>query len=293
MIKNIVVIGAGSMGNGIAHVFAQQGFNVTLTDLNADQLAKALATITKNLARGVQKERLTQKDADLIISRIQSTTAPETAYKEADLVIEAVSEDESVKKLIFNKLDEVCSQNCILATNTSSIAIHQLAAATMHPERVIGMHFFNPVPVMPLVEIIQGVKTAPEVVATIQSLTEKIGKTGVLAQDVSGFVANRILLPMLNEAIGTLAQGVSDVEGIDAVMKLGMGHPMGPLELADFIGLDVCLSILNVLYTSLKAPHYQPQPLLQKLVAAGHLGKKSGQGFYLYSGTEKKAVQDF
>lgn len=293
MLKNIVVIGAGSMGNGIAHVFAQHQFSVTLTDVSATQLETAKNTIARNLARGVKKERLTAAEAAAILAGIQYTTDASTAYKNADLVIEAVSEDEALKKMIFKQLDVSCKENCILASNTSSIAIHQLAAATTRPERVIGMHFFNPVPVMPLVEIIQGDATATEVVRTIQNLTQVIGKTGVLARDVSGFVANRILLPMLNEAIGTLDQGVSDVTGIDTVMKLGMGHPMGPLELADFIGLDVCLSILEVLYTSLGEAHYKPQPLLKRLVAKGHLGKKSGRGFYDYAGEDKVALQSF
>ena len=281
--KNIVVVGAGTMGNGIAHLFAQKGFTVTLTDQSEPALQQAEKTISKNLQRLCDKEKIDASLMQQTLDRLTYTTTAENAYNSADLVVEAVSENLAVKKAVFEQLSLKTPANCILASNTSSLSIDNLAVFTDRPRLVIGMHFFNPVPMMPLVEIIQGTETTTATVETILALIAILGKTGVLAKDAPGFVANRILLPMINEAITTLGEGVSDVQGIDTVMKLGMGHPMGPLQLADFIGLDVCLSILEVLDNGLNKPHYKPHAILRELVAAGHLGVKSGRGFYDYT----------
>jgi 3-hydroxybutyryl-CoA dehydrogenase len=281
--KNIVVVGAGTMGNGIAHLFAQKGFTVTLTDQSESALQQAEKTIAKNLQRLCDKEKIDASLMQQTLDRLTYTTTAVNAYNSADLVVEAVSENLAVKKAVFEQLSLKTPANCILASNTSSLSIDTLAVFTDRPRLVIGMHFFNPVPMMPLVEIIQGTETTTATVETILALTAILGKTGVLAKDAPGFVANRILLPMINEAITTLGEGVSDVQGIDTVMKLGMGHPMGPLQLADFIGLDVCLSILEVLDNGLNKPHYKPHAILRELVAAGHLGVKSGRGFYDYT----------
>ncbi len=286
--KNIVVVGAGTMGNGIAHVFAQQGFNVALTDQNKQQLDRAAATIKKNLERLRDKEKIDTNLLTASLDRLTFTTAPADFYKTADFVLEAVSENLQVKKIVFEQFSKLTPTTCLLASNTSSISINILANFTDRQDKVVGMHFFNPVPIMPLVEIIKGDATSEETLTTIKALAKQLGKTGILANDAPGFVANRVLLPMINEAIRTLGENVSDVAGIDAVMKLGMGHPMGPLQLADFIGLDVCLSILEVLYDGLKKPHYQPHPILIEMVQAGHLGVKSGRGFYEYTNDPKK-----
>jgi len=287
--KNIAVIGAGTMGNGIAHTFAQAGFKVQLIDVNEAVLTKAIATITKNLERLIVKEKITTSDKVETLANISTFTTIAEGVQNTSLVIEAATENVDLKLKIFKQLDEACSKDTILATNTSSISITQIAAKISNPERVIGMHFMNPVPLMKLVEIIAGYNTSKEVIKFIVSLTEKIHKTPVIVNDYPGFVANRILMPMLNEAIETLFTGVAGVKEIDTVMKLGMGHPMGPLELADFIGLDVCLSILEVMYDGFKNPKYAPNPLLVNMVRAGKYGVKTGEGFYDYS-TERKAV---
>ena len=287
--KNIAVIGAGTMGNGIAHTFAQAGFKVQLIDVNETALTTAVATITKNLDRLIAKEKIAASDKVETLANISTFTTIAEGVQNTNLVIEAATENVDLKLKIFKQLDEACSKDTILATNTSSISITQIAAKISNPERVIGMHFMNPVPLMKLVEIIAGYNTSKEVIKFIVSLTEKIRKTPVIVNDYPGFVANRILMPMLNEAIETLFTGVAGVKEIDTVMKLGMGHPMGPLELADFIGLDVCLSILEVMYDGFKNPKYAPNPLLVNMVRAGKYGVKTGEGFYDYS-TEPKAV---
>ena len=281
--KNIAVIGAGTMGNGIAHTFAQFGYNVQLIDISQASLDKGLATITKNLDRMVAKERISSEDKENTLANITTFTSVKEGVQNADLVVEAATENVDLKLKIFKQLDEICHENTILATNTSSISITQIAAVTNRPEKVIGMHFMNPVPIMKLVEIIRGYNTSDEVTNLIMDLSKAVGKTPTEVNDYPGFVANRILMPMLNESIETLYNGVAGVQEIDTVMKLGMAHPMGPLQLADFIGLDVCLSILNVMYDGFKNPKYAPCPLLVNMVSAGKLGVKSGEGFYDYS----------
>ena len=285
--KTIAVIGAGTMGNGIAHTFAQNGFKVNLIDVSDAALKKGIATVTKNLDRQVAKEVLTEAQKNDTLLNIALLTDLKEGVSTADLVVEAASEKLAIKLDIFEKLDNFCKPNTILASNTSSISITQIAAATKRAEQVIGMHFMNPVPVMKLVEIISGYSTSKETLATVTKLAEQLGKTPVPVNDYPGFVANRILMPMLNEAIETLYNGVAGVQEIDTVMKLGMAHPMGPLQLADFIGLDVCLSILEVMYDGFKDPKYAPCPLLVNMVRAGKLGIKSGEGFYDYSESKK------
>ncbi|WP_396589675.1 3-hydroxyacyl-CoA dehydrogenase family protein [Allomuricauda sp. R78024] len=285
--KTIAVIGAGTMGNGIAHVFAQNGFQVHLIDIAQASLEKGLATITKNLDRMLAKASIGEKDKESTLNNISTFTNVKEGVINTDLVIEAATENLNIKLKIFKDLDEVCDEKTILATNTSSISITQIAAATNRPEKVIGMHFMNPVPIMKLVEIIRGYSTSDEVTKTIMELSANLGKTPTEVNDYPGFVANRILMPMINEAIETLYNGVAGVSEIDTVMKLGMAHPMGPLQLADFIGLDVCLSILNVMYDGFKNPKYAPCPLLVNMVTAGKLGIKSGEGFYDYSESRK------
>lgn len=285
--KNIAVIGAGTMGNGIAHTFAQFGYNVQLIDISQAALDKGLATIAKNLDRMVAKEKITAEDKNNTLGNITTYTSVKDGVQYASLVVEAATENIDLKLKIFKDLDEVCPEDTILATNTSSISITQIAAVTSRPEKVIGMHFMNPVPIMKLVEIIRGYNTSDKVNDFIVELTKKINKVPVEVNDYPGFVANRILMPMINESIETLYNGVAGVKEIDTVMKLGMAHPMGPLQLADFIGLDVCLSILNVMYEGFKNPKYAPCPLLVNMVAAGKLGVKSGEGFYDYSESRK------
>ncbi|MCL4116217.1 UNVERIFIED_CONTAM: hypothetical protein GTU68_054104 [Idotea baltica] len=285
--KNVAVIGAGTMGNGIAHTFAQSGFNVQLIDLSEASLKRGLDTITKNLDRMVAKEKITEADKANTLGKITTFTSIPEGVEYAGLVVEAATENVDLKLKIFKQLDEACPEDTILATNTSSISITQIAAVTSRPEMVIGMHFMNPVPIMKLVEIIRGYNTSDEVTKTIMDMSKTLGKTPTEVNDYPGFVANRILMPMLNEAIETLYNGVAGVEEIDTVMKLGMAHPMGPLQLADFIGLDICLSILNVMYDGFKNPKYAPCPLLVNMVSAGKLGVKSGEGFYDYSESRK------
>ncbi|CAL2081259.1 3-hydroxybutyryl-CoA dehydrogenase [Tenacibaculum sp. 190524A05c] len=285
--KNIAVIGAGTMGNGIAHTFAQFGFNVQLIDISQAALDKGVATISKNLDRMVAKEKISEDDKTNTLNNITTYTSIKDGVQYASLVVEAATENIDLKLKIFKELDEVCPEDTILATNTSSISITQIAAVTSRPEKVIGMHFMNPVPIMKLVEIIRGYNTSDEVNDFIVDLTTQIKKVPVEVNDYPGFVANRILMPMINESIETLYNGVAGVKEIDTVMKLGMAHPMGPLQLADFIGLDVCLSILNVMYEGFKNPKYAPCPLLVNMVTAGKLGVKSGEGFYDYSESRK------
>ena len=280
--KNISVIGAGTMGNGIAHVFAMKGYKVNLIDISAEALEKAMATIGKNLDRMLKKERISEDDKVATLTNISTFTDMLEGVKNADLVIEAATENETVKLKIFEQMDKNAPENAILATNTSSISITKIAAATNRPEKVIGMHFMNPVPVMKLVEVIRGYSTSDEVTASIMELSANLGKVPTEVNDYPGFVANRILMPMINEAIYTLFEGVAGAEEIDTVMKLGMAHPMGPLQLADFIGLDVCLSIMQVLYKGFGNPKYAPCPLLVNMVMAGKLGRKTGEGFYKY-----------
>jgi 3-hydroxybutyryl-CoA dehydrogenase len=285
--KNIAVIGAGTMGNGIAHTFAQFGFNVQLIDISQAALDKGVATISKNLDRMVAKEKISEDDKTNTLNNITTYTSIKDGVQYASLVVEAATENIDLKLKIFKELDEGCPEDTILATNTSSISITQIAAVTSRPEKVIGMHFMNPVPIMKLVEIIRGYNTSDEVNDFIVDLTTQIKKVPVEVNDYPGFVANRILMPMINESIETLYNGVAGVKEIDTVMKLGMAHPMGPLQLADFIGLDVCLSILNVMYEGFKNPKYAPCPLLVNMVTAGKLGVKSGEGFYDYSESRK------
>ena len=285
--KNIAVIGAGTMGNGIAHTFAQFNFNVQLIDVSQNALDKSIAVISKNLDRMVIKEKITTADKDRTLTNITTYTSIKEGTQYASLVIEAATENLDLKLKIFKELDEVCPDDTILATNTSSISITQIAGITSRPDKVIGMHFMNPVPLMKLVEIIRGYNTSDEVSKFIVDLSKKVNKIPVEVNDYPGFVANRILLPMINESIETLYNGVAGVKAIDTVMKLGMAHPMGPLQLADFIGLDVCLSILEVMYNGFKNPKYAPCPLLVNMVSAGKLGVKSGEGFYDYSESKK------
>lgn len=286
--KNITVVGSGTMGSGIAHCFAQYGFNVNLVDLSQDALNLALAKIETNLNRQLKKEILTLEEKTAALARITPMSILEEAVQSADLVVEAVSENQAVKAKVFAQLDRHAPVECILATNTSSLSITTIAAFTKRSEKVIGMHFMNPVPVMRLVEIIKAHQTSKATVETITALTRQIEKVPLVAADYPGFVANRILLPMINEAIEALFQGVAEVETIDEMMKLGMGHPMGPLRLADFIGLDVCLSILEVLHQGFGKDKYAPCPLLRNLVAAGNLGVKTKSGFYDYSDNPKQ-----
>ncbi|WP_424961266.1 3-hydroxybutyryl-CoA dehydrogenase [Ekhidna sp.] len=288
--KNISVIGSGTMGNGIAHVFAQNGYNVALIDINEAALEKAIATITKNLDRMVQKEKISESDKESALKNISTFTSTEEGVKNADLVVEAATENFDIKKKIFEAMDANSPDSAILATNTSSISITKIAAATKRPDKVIGMHFMNPVPVMKLIEVIRGYATSDETTNTIMEMSKNLKKVPVEVNDYPGFVANRILMPMINEAIITLHEGVAGVEEIDTVMKLGMAHPMGPLQLADFIGLDVCLSIMNVLYEGFGNPKYAPCPLLVNMVTAGYLGAKTGEGFYKYTPGSKDLV---
>lgn len=285
--KNIAVIGAGTMGNGIAHTFAQFNYKVHLIDISDAALEKGMATITKNLDRMLAKEKISEAEKLATLNNISTFTEISKGVLNVDLVVEAATENAVLKSKIFKELDEKCDENTILATNTSSISITQIAAVTNRPEKVIGMHFMNPVPIMKLVEIIRGYNTADQVMETIVDLSKKIKKIPVEVNDYPGFVANRILMPMINESIETLYNGVAGVQEIDTVMKLGMAHPMGPLQLADFIGLDVCLSILNVMYDGFKNPKYAPCPLLINMVNAGKLGIKSGEGFYDYKENRK------
>lgn len=288
--KNISVIGAGTMGNGIAHTFAQFDYKVQLVDLSENSLKKGIVTITKNLDRMIAKGRITEEDKLRTLNNITTCTSLQEGVEYAGLVVEAATENLELKLNIFRDLDKFCPDNTILATNTSSISITEIAAVTSRPEMVIGMHFMNPVPIMKLVEIIKGYNTSQETYGIVKVISEKLNKTPVKVNDYPGFVANRILMPMINEAIETLYNDVAGVQEIDTVMKLGMAHPMGPLQLADFIGLDICLSILNVMYDGFKNPKYAPCPLLVNMVTAGKLGVKSGEGFYDYS--EKRRAED-
>ena len=285
--KNIAVIGAGTMGNGIAHTFAQSGFTVKLIDISEASLERGMKTIATNLDRMVAKGTISEDDKHKTISNIITYTDMKDGVVGVDLVVEAATENINLKLKIFEQLEELTDENVILATNTSSISITQIAAVTKRADKVIGMHFMNPVPIMKLVEIIKGYSTSKETFDTIYNLSKTLGKTPTEVNDYPGFVANRILMPMINEAIETLYNGVAGVEEIDTVMKLGMAHPMGPLQLADFIGLDVCLSILNVMYDGFKNPKYAPNPLLVNMVMAGKMGVKSGEGFYDYSESKK------
>ncbi len=288
--KNITVIGAGTMGNGIAHVFAMKNYNVNLVDISQDALDKAIRTITKNLDRMIAKEKITEESKSSTLSNITTNTELNAGTESADLIVEAATENIDLKLKIFKQIDECAPANAILATNTSSISITKIAASTSRPDKVIGMHFMNPVPIMKLVEVIRGYATSNETTATIMELSKGLGKSPVEVNDYPGFVANRILMPMINEAIYTLYEGVAGVEEIDTVMKLGMAHPMGPLQLADFIGLDVCLAILNVLYDGFGNPKYAPCPLLVNMVTAGKLGIKSGEGFYKHIRGSKELI---
>ena len=291
--KNIAVIGAGTMGNGIAHVFAQFGYEVALIDVSQNSLEKGMHTIEKNLDRMVNKEKITKDDKEATLGRLTTFTTIAEGVKNADLVVEAATENEALKFKIFKELDEATKPSTILASNTSSISITKIAAQTTRPDKVIGMHFMNPVPVMKLVEIIRGYSTSDEVTNVIMETSKALKKVPVEVNDYPGFVANRILMPMINESIETLYNGVAGVEEIDTVMKLGMAHPMGPLQLADFIGLDVCHSILEVLYNGFGNPKYAPCPLLVNMVTAKKLGAKSGEGFYNYEhGTKDLVVAD-
>lgn len=288
--KNIVVIGSGTMGNGIAHVFAQSGYSVKLVDIKQAALDKAMQTIEKNLDRQVQKGTLDEQGKSAALANIQTSTEMSQAVADADLVVEAATENPDIKLDIFRQLDQSCPPHTILASNTSSISITRIAAATGRPDKVIGMHFMNPVPVMKLVEVIKGYATDAATLETVLEVSRRLGKIPVDANDYPGFVANRILMPMINEAIISLHEGVAGVAEIDQIMKLGMAHPMGPLQLADFIGLDVCLYILNVMYEGFGNPKYAPCPLLKNMVMAGKLGVKSGEGFYKYTAGSKELV---
>lgn len=291
--NSVAVIGAGTMGNGIAHVFAQKGYKVSLIDISQDALDKAVATISKNLDRQVKKELLDEAGKTTALNCITTFTDMNEGVKGAELVVEAATENVDLKMKIFKSLDDATGEDVILATNTSSISITQIAAVTSKPQNVIGMHFMNPVPVMKLVEVIRGYATSDEVTKKIMDMSKDLGKVPTEVNDYPGFVANRILMPMINEAIITLHEGVAGVEEIDTVMKLGMAHPMGPLQLADFIGLDVCLSIMNVLYDGFGNPKYAPCPLLVNMVTAGKMGRKSGEGFYSWThGTKELIVAD-
>ena len=293
--KNITVIGAGTMGNGIAHTFAQNNFSVNLVDISEEALSKSLENISKNLDRMINKEKISLKDKEAILENITTFTDLTIGVQDTDLVVEAATENIDLKLKIFKQLDEICNPNTILATNTSSISITHIASVTNRPKKVIGMHFMNPVPVMKLVEVIRGKETSDEVTNIIMDMSKSLRKIPVEVNDAPGFVANRILMPMINEAIYTLHENISSVEGIDTVMILGMSHPMGPLHLADFIGLDVCLSILEVMHDGFSDEKYRPCPLLVDMVKAGNLGLKSGQGFYDYSNgnKNKKVAQQF
>ncbi len=285
--KNIAVIGAGTMGNGIAHTFAQFGFNVQLIDISQESLDKGVNTITKNLDRMVSKDKISEADKQATLNNITTYTTLKEGVQNTNLVVEAATENIDLKLNIFKELDQICTEDTILASNTSSISITKIASVTNRPDKVIGMHFMNPVPIMKLVEIIRGYSTSNEVTNTIMELSKRLKKVPVEVNDYPGFIANRILMPMLNEAIYSLYEGVAGVYEIDTVMKLGMAHPMGPLQLADFIGLDICLSILNVLHDGFGNPKYAPCPLLVNMVTAGKLGVKSGEGFYDYSESKK------
>ena len=281
MTEKIGVVGAGTMGNGIAQVAARAGYDVVMRDVSEQFLQRGMQAIDRSLQRDVDKQRLNENEKQQIISRIKTTTEL-SSLSEASFVIEAITEDQNIKTSLFRELDQIVTSNSILASNTSSISITKLAAATKRPDKVIGMHFMNPVPVMKLVEVIRGLATSDETYEKVRQLSETLGKTPLDCQDSPGFVSNRVLMPMINEGIFALYEGVATRESIDGIMKLGMNHPMGPLTLADFIGLDVCLAILNVLYDGLGDPKYRPCPLLKKYVDAGWLGKKSGRGFYEY-----------
>ncbi len=288
--KHIAVIGAGTMGNGIAHVFAQTGFSVRLIDISASSLEKGIAIITRNLDRMLDKGKITNEGKVNTLNNISTFTILKEGVDKTELVVEAATENKELKLKIFQQLDELCAESTILATNTSSISITEIAAVTKRAEKVIGMHFMNPVPIMKLVEIIRGYSTSDQTAQTVMQLSKDLGKVPTEVNDYPGFVANRILMPMINEAIETLYNGVAGVDEIDTVMRLGMAHPMGPLQLADFIGLDVCLSILNVLFDGFKKPKYAPCPLLVNMVSAGKLGVKSGEGFYDYSTSRKAEI---
>lgn len=292
-IKKVAVVGAGTMGNGICHVFAQTGYHVNLVDISKEALDKALSTIEKNLDRQIKKELITEDDKKNTLGNITTSTDMASALKDRDLVVEAATENIEFKEKIFAQMDEHTSDDCILASNTSSVSITRLASKTSKPQNVIGMHFMNPVPVMKLVEIINGYATSEETTKTTTAISIKLGKVPCTANDYPGFVANRILMPMINEAIITLQEGVAGVEEIDTIMKLGMAHPMGPLQLADFIGLDTCLSILNVLQSQIGKDKYAPAGLLKNMVMAGRLGRKTGEGFYKYTpGSKEVTVSD-
>lgn len=281
-IKNVAVVGGGTMGNGIVHVFAMGGYDVTLIELKKEFADRALAMIGKNLSRMVSKDKISEEEKKQTLGRISTSLDMGKTVQEADLIVEAVNENFELKKKIFQTLDQRAPRSSILASNTSSISITRLAGVTGRPNRVIGMHFFNPVPVMKLVEIVRGLDTADEVYKAVEAIAQKLGKIPVPVNDSPGFVSNRVLMPMINEAVFAIYEGVATAENVDNVMKLGMAHPMGPLRLADFIGLDVCLDILNVLYTEFRDPKYRPCPLLVKMVDAGKLGDKTGEGFYNY-----------
>lgn len=288
--KNIAVIGSGTMGNGIVHCFALYGFNVTLIDVNPAALENALQTISRNMDNQISKDVITEKDKQEALKRIITSSQLSDISSDTELIIEAATENKGIKLDIFKQLSGICSAETILASNTSSISITEIAAVTKAPQNVVGMHFMNPVPLMKLVEVIRGKETSDDVTAKIMEISRQLDKTPVAVNDAPGFVANRILMPMINEAIYTLAEGVSGVTEIDTVMKLGMSHPMGPLQLADFIGLDVCLAIMNVLYDGFNNPKYAPCPLLVDMVGAGHLGVKSGSGFYDHSSKGKELI---